>query len=182
MENLAEFTQNGSESDTEILRAEIIRHANHWHNHGCFLYNLPPTELEIRFYENSVTAGRACASGNFVEFNLQLAEENEEDFFLQTIPHEIAHIIADRKLDSKGHDNAWKSVMVKFGLNPDRCHSYDVSAYSHRNFQWKCVNCGQEYKVGKNLHGKMLRNLRRCGVCKSPVKFVGKIMQYAEAF
>lgn len=37
-------------------------------------------------------------------------------FHYETIPHEVAHIVADQALRSKGHDMPWRCVMGFYGL------------------------------------------------------------------
>lgn len=78
------------------------------------------------------TKGRVAAYAyswqNRICINPVLFLENREDFLDQTIPHEVAHIVADKyyKKDC-AHGNHWKLMMAKIGKPADRCHQYDTS-------------------------------------------------------
>lgn len=50
---------------------------------------------EIRFFRNSRVAGLARSISNIVEFNMDNAEQSPYDEFLETIIHEVAHIVND---------------------------------------------------------------------------------------
>ena len=73
------------------------------------------------------TAGRAWLGQWRIQLNEQLCKENMEDFMNDTIPHEVAHLIAYKVFGDDGHGDGWKSVMRALGLNPSRCHNYDTS-------------------------------------------------------
>lgn len=73
------------------------------------------------------TAGKAWLGQWRIQLNEQLCKENIEDFMQDTIPHEVAHLIAYKVFGDDGHGDGWKSVMRALGLNPSRCHNYDTS-------------------------------------------------------
>jgi len=72
------------------------------------------------------TAGKAWLGQWRIQLNEQLCKENIEDFINDTIPHEVAHLIAYKVFGDDGHGDGWKSVMRALGLNPSRCHNYDT--------------------------------------------------------
>lgn len=72
------------------------------------------------------TAGRAWLGQWRIQLNEQLCKENLEDFMNDTIPHEVAHLIAYKVFGDDGHGEGWKSVMRALGLNPTRCHEYNT--------------------------------------------------------
>ncbi len=78
-----------------------------------------------------------------IRYNRKLLEKNQLRYLAQTLPHEVAHIVAraqhGRQVRPHGHE--WRSVMVFFGAEPLRCHSYDVSGITLRKlkrFNYKC--------------------------------------------
>lgn len=164
-------------SETEIMQ-EIVRKSMEWYNVGIQKFPQDVHEVEILFDLTGVKAGQAWwrKSGKFtIEYNLAMALENGEDFIQEVIPHEIAHLIANEFFkemypDGCGHSDMWKFVMIKFGRNPNRCHSFSVENLSkgHRDYLWKCSACGFEYAVGKNLHEKLQNphDTHYCGKCK----------------
>ena len=71
------------------------------------------------------TAGRAYLTVWKIELNLQLCKETWEDFQKETIPHEVAHLVAYKVFGDAGHGEGWKSVMRSLGIVPQRCHNYE---------------------------------------------------------
>lgn len=71
------------------------------------------------------TAGRAFHCGTKIDLSAKLMTENYEYFAWDTIPHEIAHIIAYKR-GSKGHDRAWKETCQIMGFKTTRCHSMQI--------------------------------------------------------
>jgi predicted SprT family Zn-dependent metalloprotease len=78
---------------------------------------------------------------NIIRVNLPLLFGNEEDYLLQTIGHEYAHLLTfSLKYDSKPHGIEWKKVMWSFDLEAARCHNYNtdipkVSVTINKNIQ-----------------------------------------------
>lgn len=80
----------------------------------------------VSFDLRGTTAGEAYSDKNHIRLNGQLLNENTEHFIEQTVGHEWAHLAA-RHLHGpriRSHGPEWKSVMVKLGLDPARCHTY----------------------------------------------------------
>lgn len=46
-------------------------------------------------------------------------KDGEEDDHINTLLHEVAHVIAGK--DSKSHGSVWKAIMRRLGANPRRC-------------------------------------------------------------
>jgi len=115
------------------------------------------------------TAGRAFFDRNMVDFNKSLMETNKEYFIQDTIPHELAHIIAFVLFGDDGHGADWRRVLEALTGRPaERLHSMDVSAqrrksktytmycgcgpveispqrmaWVNKGRQYTCNNCGQ---------------------------------------
>ena len=74
-----------------------------------------------------------------------------EDMIENTVPHEIAHLIAFRLFNDNGHGRFWKMVMVHLGLNPERCHNYSLEGVktrkSKRNVKCACPTCGEQFHI-----------------------------------
>ena len=64
----------------------------------------------------------------YMKLNKAYFVENWDDMINKTIPHEIAHYVADKMFKTRcHHDWRWKSIMVNvFKLSPERCHNYDT--------------------------------------------------------
>lgn len=128
------------------------------------------------------TAGQAHLSKNLIKVNEGLFIRNKEDFLRSTLPHEVGHLAAFRAFNDRGHGNGWKKVMVDFGLEPKRCHSYDVSEVRTRvtrRFLYAC-GCSQPIPVPTNTHNKIKTRLfagmgsgYRCRKCRCELKYTG---------
>ena len=95
-------------------------------------YNTEFDFPRIEWVVCGTTAGRAWLGQWRIQLNEQLCKENTEDFMSDTIPHEVAHLVAYKVFGDDGHGDGWRSVMRALGLNPSRCHDYDT-----RNVQGK---------------------------------------------
>lgn len=124
-----------------IARQEIIRQKTlEWYRKGLELFPQEELPVEISFNLVGTISGRACrrkfGNKHAIQYNWTLADENWERFTTVTIPHEVAHIIADEFFkemwpDGCDHSTLWEFVMVKFGIkNPSKYHTYDVSKVS----------------------------------------------------
>jgi SprT protein len=129
----------------------------------------PTFSIKLR----GTTAGRAHLRLNHIKINPILFKENREKMLSQTIPHEIAHLVAYRVFNDTGHGKFWKHVMVQFGLKPDRCHSYDVSNARVRGrntvtFKCKCKTW-ELTSIRANKHHKHMatkgRHFYTCRAC-----------------
>jgi predicted SprT family Zn-dependent metalloprotease len=78
------------------------------------------------------TAGRAWLEKNSLDFSVYLMQRNLETFKTETIPHELAHQIAFALYLDRGHGWMWKSVMVRLGCTPDRCHEMETKSQAKR--------------------------------------------------
>jgi SprT protein len=92
-------------------------------------FNVKMITPKVSFQLRGTCAGKACHSNNTIKVNPILLKENYEEMINQTIPHEVAHlatrVIYRRRVKPHGHE--WREVMYSLGLEPTRCHQYDVS-------------------------------------------------------
>jgi SprT protein len=139
---------------------------------------------EIRYDTKGRAAGQAWYNdGNpFIKINPILLNENVETVINQTVPHEIAHIVADmiwNRINIRPHGREWASVMYLFGKRPNRCHSMDTTSirmlrHGGKEYLYKC-NC-QTFKFSKTRHTKSLGGVvYTCKRCKSHVEYVSEV-------
>ena len=89
----------------------------------------PPIRLNNRL---KTTAGMAYSDVNDPKYGICIATKLMQaygfgGFHFEIIPHEVAHIVADQALGSKGHDMPWRAVMNYYNLP----HA------------WRCWNVGR---------------------------------------
>lgn len=85
---------------------------------------MPTVKLNNRFKS---TAGRIDFATREIEISTAFLNEHTEQIHNETIPHEVAHMVAWDLFEDTGHGPDWKMVMVSYGLPPDRCHNMSLS-------------------------------------------------------
>lgn len=117
-----------------------------------------------------------------IRYNKQLFEENKDKFSKRTVPHEVAHVVANQLAGGriKPHGPWWKNVMRSFGCEESRCHSYDVS-----NVKQKRSSVARQYSYSCNCRTMMFTSIRhkrsqeygggfyRCNHCGTSMKYNG---------
>lgn len=136
----------------------------------------------VRFSLGTTTAGNAHYNRNQLNFNVVLAFENQEEYFTQVVPHEVAHIISVKLygiLNGSGHGVQWAGVMREcFGLKPDQYHLMDTSTVKAKRgepvFKYQC-SC-KVHKISGIKHRQMQvgRSPLRCVKCKGTLSFIGE--------
>lgn len=115
-----------------------------------------------------------------IDLNYGLFLRNTESFFIDTIPHEVAHVIAWEQFKGKGHGKEWKQVMTDFGLVPTRCHNYDVTNVvkpsSVIRYHYRCA-CPQKVHY-LELKNHVYGDKRKCKHCMQPIVFLNKYSEF----
>ena len=129
---------------------------------------LSPNCVTIKYNLKGKCAGQACKDG-MVEYRLRFnreAIENHWDGMVQnTIPHEVAHLVAWMRpeLKANGHNTVWKRICIQLGGTGARTHSYKLTP-AHNKGRGRRVHVynvnGQEYKVGVIVHNRIQRGRR----------------------
>jgi len=141
----------------------------------------------IRWNLRGTTAGKASLQKWEVHLHPELVESERQDYIDRTPAHEVAHLVAfkvygiqrTRRGRVQAHGTAWKSVMRSFGLDPSRCHSYDVSKVrqTHKRTERKYVYaCGcMEHRLTSIRHRRIETQGKYylCTHCKERLKYVG---------
>ena len=132
-------------------------------------FKYPTIDYKLR----GVAAGRAYYYGNHIKLNPVLLHENRETFIKQTVPHEVAHLIAFQVYGSRirPHGKEWASVMNLFGCPANRCHSYDVTpAHTRKTYEVKC-GC-KTHSVTSIRYNRMVKGISsyKCVYCKQTLR------------
>jgi SprT protein len=113
-------------TQTELMQ-EIDHCADAWWLRLRKLYpSISAVRPQIKLNKRlKTTAGRAfyAAKPQYVDLSFELVSQYLPNFMVDTIPHELAHLVAWTVYNEPGHGTAWKHVMRSLGLEPTRCHS-----------------------------------------------------------
>ena len=136
---------------------------------------------EISFKLRGQKAGVAHLTENKLRFNLQLYLANQEDFLRQTVPHEVAHMVAHQLFGPRiqPHGEEWQLIMRGvYELPPHRCHSYEVERRKVNRFIYRCSCVDGEFPFSAQRHALVAKGRRYyCRRCKVTLTFSGEQRQ-----
>ncbi len=137
-------------------------------------FNRPDVSFKLRGQK----AGVAHLTENKLRFNPLLYRENCEDFLRQTVPHEVAHLIAHQLfgLEIQPHGEEWQLIMRGvYELAPNRCHTYQVKRRMTNRYIY-CCGCPQgEFPFSAQRHALVSKGRRYfCRRCKVTLSFTGE--------
>lgn len=124
----------------------------------------------ISYFRNSPTAGRARGKRH-LELNQDLLEQDQDETLMETLPHELAHLLVHQTCDypTKPHGREWQYFMELLGCDTTVCHRMEqpdlVRKKQHRHaYECSCMI----HKVSSTKHNQMLfkgrgRKCTRCG-------------------
>ena len=129
---------------------------------------------QLAFNLRGMAAAVAYPARNAIRINRRLLEQNIEDFLLNTIPHEVSHLIAYR-VHGQGiapHGVEWAAIMREvYGLKPLRCHNYDVRPGLTAAYRYRC-GCDAGHTLTTRRHNNARRGrLYLCRRCRQPLRF-----------
>ena len=169
--------------ETSFLKQKVIFSTQIWWEKFNTKFGKNYGYPTVSFGLNGATAGTATYSKQHIQYNLEIAIRNEDDFLNTTIPHEIAHLFAYNmyhlinnyplKPMIKPHGKEWKRVMSIMGIKPSRCHNYNVEEFVKRHerpFTYKCKCRTRNYT--KLIHTRMQNGQKRhCLDCKGNITY-----------
>lgn len=109
--------------DKQYLEDVASYHVRIWWKRFLSRYpkigNTPGAVLNARL---KTTAGRAFLDDGYIDLSPDLMWEHTEQFCRDTIPHELAHLVAWKVYGDPGHGKGWKTVIREFNIPTDRLH------------------------------------------------------------
>jgi SprT protein len=159
--------------DELIIKSKIITEAQNIYKRGITIFNIQnPMTLNFSFSLRGRVAGEA--KQNSIKYNIEIARLNFDTFMIDTVPHEVAHVICRQVYPrAKSHGREWKHIMVKLGYAPNRCHEMVyVPARITKKYEIFC-DC-RTHEVGLKVYNKIKNGkIYRCQLCHS-VCFIGE--------
>ena len=138
----------------------------------------------ISFDLKGAIGGTAYVETRELKLNLQLLEENFDEYMSQIIPHEVAHLV---QFDRHGlvyyrgkkswHGPVWKSIMVnEFGAKPDAYHNLKVTkTRTYKKYAYEC-SC-KEWLFTTIRHNRSQKHGGKwytCPTCKGSITWKKK--------
>ena len=78
------------------------------------------------------TAGRCFYETRVIDLSYDLLMEYPQEFYFQTIPHELCHQVAWDLYAEPQHGKPWKDTMLGMGLEPDIYHNMTNTRWAAR--------------------------------------------------
>lgn len=136
-------------------------------------FERPQVKLDLRGQK----AGIAYLHRNLLRFNAQLYRENHDDFLRQTVPHEVAHLVAHALYGDRirPHGREWQALMTGvFDLPAHRCHDYQVPQRRATRYLYRC-GCPEGIPFSAQRHALVRRGRRySCRRCGDMLHFTGE--------
>lgn len=141
--------------------------------HFAQAFERPEVSLDLRGQK----AGVAYLQRNLLRFNEQLYRENHQHFLQQTVPHEVAHLLAQALYGDRirPHGREWQGLMTGlFGLPAHRCHDYAVPQRRRTDYLYRC-GCPNKMPFTPQRHALVRRGRRySCRRCGDMLHFTGE--------
>lgn len=131
--------------------------------------------VAIRYDLKGRAAGMACcrieratgkASDLALRFNREAMQKDWDYMVRETIPHEVAHIVAYAKpeLGAKNHNAQWRRISQSLGCKGERCHKMQLTPAKRRNRFMYRTDSGLEVIAGPKHHNRIQQHGRLAGI------------------
>ena len=131
----------------------------------------------VSFKLRGQKAGVAHLHENLLRFNPQLYRENSEDFLRQTVPHEVAHLVAHQLFGERiaPHGEEWQLIMRGvYELPPNRCHTYAIKRRSATRYIYRCPCPDSDFAFSAQRHALVKQGRGYlCRRCRNTLVFSG---------
>lgn len=142
---------------------EVMKQANE-------LYNLN-IDLTVRVdLRGSKIAGQAQRKlGRYiVRLNPLFCQQFPEDTLKETIPHEVAHIVAFALKQDDGHGPKWKRIAQSLGCSGNRCHDHTIIDPRKETYM-VVFPCGKKIEIGKIRYNRIMRGRKTYNSAYGPI-------------
>lgn len=154
-------------------QAQIVSTTKHCIQQASVYAQCKVPDIRIRFDLEGATAGQyrvrnGCAE---IRYNPYIFAKYFEDNLANTVPHEVAHYLADLIYGArniKPHGVEWRQIMGVLGAPALRSHGYDLSGIPQRRerrYTYRC-NC-REHQLSSTRHNRIKDGKTRyfCRLC-----------------
>jgi len=170
-------TSHHGTADEQALQHTVRERTSHLLTTAGAWLRIAIPEPQILFDLRGRAAGQARLALRgpcIIRFNPVLLRANRASFLADTVPHEVAHLAAFARygLRIRPHGPEWQAIMRYFGVKPERCHRYDLSATSGRTLREFDYHCDcREHRLSSIRHNRVLAGgTYVCRHCATPLR------------
>lgn len=163
----------------QYQQSRVLSETQHYINLADQIFNTNLVEIPVNFKLTGRAAGMYHVHCNkrLIRYNPYIFAKYFEDNLQNTVPHEVAHYVADIIYGIKNirpHGREWQDIMIRFGVEPKKNCNYDLEGIpqrQHRRFQYHC-QC-RRYEITTRRHNMISRGERlyQCPACKSKITY-----------
>lgn len=154
-----------TEDFTKLVRLCIAAAEERWGTIGNvrILYNLRGRAAGQASCRRTMDG---TAYGFELRFNREAMEKDWVHMVRDTIPHEVAHLIAfaHPRLGAKNHNRQWRAIAQALGCSGDRCHTMQLTPAKKRTRYRYVLDNGQEVLAGPKHHLMIQLHGRLAGI------------------
>jgi len=152
-------------TDTDII-TEIHMAVEHWEKKIEKIWGnrvAPSITFDLR---GRTCGGRAKLMEGAIQYNLDWARANLDEYLNDTVPHELTHHVAYREYNDSGHGRFWKACMRKIGCKPERTTGQFSNAKPARTIKRHIyiASCGCDFPIPTPTHNKIQKGSAR--ICR----------------
>ncbi|MGH8465685.1 MAG: SprT-like domain-containing protein [Pseudomonas sp.] len=123
------------------------------------IYPLDGLKVFLRCDLRGRCAGKAMLRRKEREGVIRLNPEayalDPAEMLSDTIPHEVAHLVAGFTGLGRGHDAGWRRIAIALGSSGRRCHDLDLTPARRTTRHLYRSTCGATVPVGPVAHKKI---------------------------
>jgi len=163
---------------TPDLQLQVIDSTYQYIKLASQIFERPFAEIPINFKLSGRAAGmyHLRHGERFIRYNPYIFAKYFTDNLQHTVPHEVAHYVADILYGIKNikpHGKEWKKVMHHFGVEARTTCNYDLQGIpqrQQRRFAYRC-QC-RDYELTTRRHNLIERGQRRyhCPLCRADIR------------
>lgn len=138
-------------------------------------------KVDIRYDLRGRAAGMACcrrsrltgeASEFVLRFNVEALQKDWVNMVKDTIPHEVAHIVAyaHPHLGARNHNRQWQAIAQAMGSTGERCHTMQLTPAKRRNRFRYVLESGTVVITGPKHHKQIQLHGRLAGIRSSQTR------------
>ncbi len=158
---------------------EVIEQTCEYIGKASVLFDAEFDLIPVHFDLKGRSAGCYQVKGDqkIIRYNPFIFAKYYQDNLSNTVPHEVAHYIADRlygRINIRPHGREWKHIMRQFGKVPMVTSRYDLSGIPVRKAKTHPYHCGcQIHQLTARRHNKIINKQAEyiCRRCGTPLAF-----------
>ncbi|AMJ93998.1 hypothetical protein AVL56_06530 [Alteromonas stellipolaris] len=120
----------------------------------------------LTFRRSGKNAGTAFLQQNRINLHPELFKQNEHEFIVDVIPHEVSHLLTWQLFKKvKPHGVEWQAIMIDVFHRPaNATHSFDIEGVIGKQFSYACLCSSHQLTIRR--HNKILKGAQyKCRKC-----------------